>query len=109
MGKKPVGGRQHIMCINGNVYVLDNAQDFMRQAGRKVRRWHKFIKGWCARLGKMMCFCLGVVKDLGKINSWIEFQGGEALRQARIMFDHWLERVGAGHALAVMSLANFWA
>ena len=108
MNTKSVGGRQHVMIVDGYTYILDGAREYVRRAGRRVRRWHRFIKGWCEKLGKMMCFCLGIVKDLKAINSWIDYQGGEAMRQARIMFDHWLEKLGAGHALVVLKLANWW-
>ena len=49
---------RHFIRINGKSYTMHDAVVFYRRAGRTVRRWHKFMRGWVQ--GKLVTICLHI-------------------------------------------------
>lgn len=45
----------HIVKINGVTYIMENATVFYRRAGRRVRAWHKYVRGVVNGIIKTVC------------------------------------------------------
>jgi hypothetical protein len=86
------------------MYRLENSTEYMRQSGRRIRRWHKFVKGWCSALGRLVTFCVGVVKD----RLLIDLIAGEGYHEAQAMFSAWIKKIGLKRALYTLSLPGWW-
>ena len=84
--------------VNGEMLCLEQARDFLKEAGRRIRRLHRFIRGWCKKRMAWVTACLGVVKD----RATLDVKNNELVCPAKILLSNWLDRVGPKKAMSVV-------
>lgn len=89
------------MQVDGRMIKLENTTEYLQEAGRYRRIWHRYVKGWSELMGRWVTFCLGIAK-VGEIRQWLRSTGQTLAVEARIL----MSRILGGVAFTKETLLN---
>ena len=86
--------KEALIKINRKWLTLVSVREFLDEAGRRIRRLHRYIKGWCKELGEWLTICLGAVETATKDD--------ELRHQAHALFSALAKRIGLKQAMLAL-------